>query len=333
MTAASTATQPAAASTAATEPLPTDPTTTHIQQPAVGSALLSFAGDCCLGSEYQSASWPSSFDNFVGDNYSYVFQNVRDIFGADDLTLVNLETTLTTATTPVDKQYRFKGRPQNVNMLTAGNIEAVTFSNNHSHDYGQAGFDDTTSDLDGAGVLWSGYGKTFTYTTASGIKIGVTGYSSASQYSYPLSANYTNSIRALKAEGCDVVVFTMHWGIEHTYTPLAAQQTLAHQLIDAGADIVVGTHPHVLQPVEEYNGRYILYSLGNFTFGGNPADKDSAIAQVKVDIDADGYKTFNLNVIPCLITSGPANQNNYQPTPVPVDTTDYNRIMGKLGLT
>jgi poly-gamma-glutamate synthesis protein (capsule biosynthesis protein) len=326
---------PVPATTPPSSPTPTgSPTTVPTPTPEPVTALLSFAGDCTLGSDVDVHGWANSFDTVVGTDYGYPFANVRDIFADDDFTLVNLETALTTSDQPVpNKTFRFKGSPAYTQILVDGSVESVTIANNHSEDYGPAGLDDTEKALDAAGITWSGYDKTLLFTTKSGLTIGVAGDSRISTTDAGLTADDKARIDSLKAQGADIVVYALHWGIERDYQPTPAQVRFAHQLIDYGVDIVYGSHPHVLQPIEAYGGGFIIYSLGNFSFGGNvnPADKDTVIVRVEATIDAVGGKRMSLRVIPASITSVPV-YNDYQPTPVEVGSAAYDRILGKLGL-
>ena len=129
-----------------------------------------------------------------------------------------------------------------------------------------------------------------------------------------------------------MIVCAFHWGRENTFRPTEAQQELARAAIDAGANIIWGHHPHVLQPIEEYNGGIIYYSLGNFAFGGNnsPKDYNTALVQQEVIRDVDGtIKLGELTIVPCSVSSV-ANPNNFQPTPYEVGSKEYEKTMSKL---
>ena len=130
------------------------------------------------------------------------------------------------------------------------------------------------------------------------------------------------------------MIFAPHWGVEKTYTPTKEQPDAGYAAIDAGADIVWGSHPHALQPIEHYRDGVIFYSLGNFSFGGFtvPADFDTALLQQEVIRDADGTVSLGaLTVVPCCISSI-ADRNNYQPTPYTAREEGYDRVLEKLGL-
>ena len=133
-------------------------------------------------------------------------------------------------------------------------------------------------------------------------------------------------------EDVDLVVCLMHWGMEGYYRPSGSQTSLGRAAVDSGADIVYGSHPHVLQSIEEYNGAYIIYSLGNFVFGGNtnPRDKDTAIVQFTIKRAASGEVTVEgMEKIPCSLTST-AGMNDFRPEPYEEGTEEYERAMSKL---
>ncbi len=303
------------------------PTPTPTPQPE--SFTLTFAGDCTLGGSESSFYSLCGFVKTVGSDYRYPFQNVIGYFENDDFSMVNLEGVLSDKATPVEKKFVFRGPTDYVNILTENSVEAVSIANNHTKDHGQGGYDSTVATLTAANVAFAQSHSAMIFTTDSGLTIGV----------YAVTLGYMNieqicgDIAALAQDDTvDVVVFAPHWGVENTYRPTAAQQTLGRAAIDAGADIVYGTHPHVLQPMEEYNGGIICYSLGNFAFGGNgdPKDYDTAILQVEVIRDADGIVTLGKRtVIPCSVSTK-ENMNTFCPTPYPTDSKAYARVMAKL---
>lgn len=329
-TAAPTTTVPPTTAEAATVPETTVPPTTTEPEPEPTVYTLSFAGDCTLGNfkgDYGSAG---SFINIVGDDYDYPFANVLPYFENDDFTMVNFEGTLTDSTEAVDKTFNFHGPPAYARIVTAGSIEAVSLSNNHTYDYGAVGYADTISALEAEGILYAETKGTYLYTTESGLTIGI--YANSFYYD---PADMSQKLASLRQDGAEIIVVSMHWGVERTYTPTEDQQYYARTAIDAGADIVFGHHPHVLQTVEKYNGGIIYYSLGNFSFGGNqaPSDMDTAILQQQVIREADGTVHLGeLTVIPCSISSEDY-VNNYQPTPLEPASDRYLRVFSKLALT
>ena len=207
-------------------------------------------------------------------------------------------------------------------------VEAVNTANNHSHDYGDQGYEDTISALDSAGILNFGYDKTVV-TEVKGIKVGLVGIYELKDH-LERKEQLKQNIAKVKAEGAQITIVIFHWGNEKEEVPDSNQTTLAHLAIDEGADLVCGHHPHVLQGIEEYKGKNIVYSLGNFCFGGNqyPSDMDTMIFQQTFTVDQNGVKADNVtNIIPCSVSSD-SDYNNYQPTPAEGD--EAARILNKI---
>ncbi len=277
---------------------------------------VTFAGDCTLGTDEAfnpATSFNAMYDQV--DNPAYFLQNVADIFGADDLTIVNMEGTLTTSTTRADKTFAFKGPAHYANVLTSSSVEAASVANNHSQDYGEQSLTDTIETLDAAGVQTFGYDH-IAYLDVKGVKVALIGANALSSYENATN-QITQQIAQAREAGAQLVLTYIHWGIERDYVPSLDQVRLGHAAIDAGADLVVGSHPHVIQGYEQYQGRYIVYSLGNFCFGGNsnPSDKDCMIFQQTFSIlDDEVEKNDNVDFIACSISST-SSRNNYQPTP------------------
>ena len=313
--------------TEATEP-PTE-VTEEPTEPPEEHYLFTFAGDCTFGSLEEHIRSEYGFTMTVGDDYGFPFRNVAEYFLEDDFSMVNLEGVLADQSTAVVKKHVFRGPTHLVNILTENSVEAVTIANNHTMDHGQAGYDSTVATLTDAGVTFAEQDGSFIYTTESGLTLGV--------YSVSLDNlnidQITAAIAVLDADPkVDIVILAAHWGIENTFKPNEQQQSVGHAAIDAGADIVFGTHPHVLQPIEEYNGGIIYYSLGNFSFGGNgsPKDYDTAFVQQEVIREVDGTVHLGeLTIIPCSISTNP-HQNDFRPTPYAADSKEYARIMSKL---
>lgn len=308
---------------------PTEPPTEAPTEPPDEAFILSFAGDCCLAN-LKTWSKDRYFMGTVGTNYEYPFAAVQDYFAADDCTFVNLECVFTESTSSYNKQFVFKGPPAYSQILSVGSVEFANIVNNHTMDYGQVGYDDTAAALDDVGIPYAHQRDTRIFTTESGLTIGVYADNNPKNID-----GLKEKIDNMRAEGAELIVVSMHWGAEYYYAPNQIQIDLGHGAIDAGADIVFGTHPHVLQPIEEYNGKYIYYSLGNFSFGGNtnPADKDTAIIQQQVIRKADGsIHLGELTIIPCSVSST-ENTNDFQPTPMEPNTEAYDRVLSKLNGT
>ena len=291
---------------------------------------LSVVGDCTLGTD-ETFDYDTSLNAYY-ENYGadYFLQNVKDIFSTDDLTIANFEGTLTDSDEREDKTFAFKAPASYASILTGGSVEAVNTANNHSHDYGDQSFDDTLAALDDAGIVHFGYDET-AVMDVKGIKVGLVGIYELYDH-LEREQQLKDNIAKVKADGAQLIVVIFHWGNETETVPDSNQTTLGRIAIDEGADLVCGHHPHVLQGIETYKGRNIVYSLGNFCFGGNssPSDMDTMIYQQTFTIDADGVKKDNVtNIIPCSISSAAYDgYNNYQPTPAEGD--EATRILGKI---
>lgn len=270
---------------------------------------FSAAGDCTLGVD---SRYSTNFNSvYQRRGAAYFLKNVRDVFSDDDLTVVNLEGTLTTSTDRAVKTFTFKGPAEYTDILKNGSVEAVTIANNHSHDFGATGFSDTQKALDQANIPYFGY-NTVATLRVRGEKFALIGINGLDD---PSEATLTKLITRAKKQKPDAIIVYYHWGIERNALPEAYETKLAKSAIDHGADLVLGSHPHVVQGIERYKGRYIVYSLGNFCFGGNsnPTDKDSMIFQLTFHFE-DGKLTAtnNAKVLPCAI-SGHTGVNDFQP--------------------
>lgn len=276
--------------------------------------LLSFTGDCILGTDenfYYDTSFNAYYENYGS---AYFFQNVKDVFKKDDLTIINMEGTLTDLTTRKDKQFAFKGDPEYVKVLTNGSVEAANMANNHTYDYGEDSFKDTVNILEKNKIRTFGDDETV-IIPVKGVNVGIFGIYELDDHEERVP-QVKSDIAKLKKDGADIIVAVFHWGNELERVPDDNQVMLAHLAIDEGADVVVGHHPHVLQGIDTYKGKTIAYSLGNFCFGGNyhPTEMDTMIFQQKFMLDTSKKITDSeINVIPCSVSSE-SDCNNYQPT-------------------
>ena len=294
------------------------------------SLTLSVVGDCTLGTD-ETFDYDTSLNAYY-ENYgsAYFLQNVKSIFSQDDLTIANFEGTLTESDAREDKTFAFKGPASFTSILTDGSVEAVNTANNHSHDYGDQSYEDTMTALDAAGIVHFGYDET-AVMDVKGIKVGMVGIYELKDH-LEREQQLKDNIAKVKADGAQLIVVIFHWGNETETVPDSNQTTLGRLAIDEGADLVCGHHPHVLQGIETYKGKNIIYSLGNFCFGGNssPSDMDTMIYQQTFTITSEGVQADNVtNVIPCSISSAAyEGYNNYQPTPA--DGDEAARILAKI---
>ena len=283
------------------------------------SVTISFTGDCTLGTYAKSSNRAFEVLFEQQKDYNYYFNNVKQIFENDDYTVVNLEGPLTDATVAQDKPFAFKGRKDYVNILLNGNVEAVNLSNNHIMDYYEEGFNDTVEVLNENNIDY--FNNTIYHIEEiNGYKFGFAGFKAFNLYT---KNEIDNAIKYFNDNDVDIKIITLHGGIEYDYQFDSIKEELAHYSIDNGADLVVGHHPHILQGIEEYNNKYIIYSLGNFCYGGNrcPIDMNSMIAQVTFNFKDKKIDNYDLNLIPVSISSVDY-ENNFQPTILECDKKD-----------
>ncbi len=283
----------------------------------VGQVTLTItaAGDCTFGGMEGAKSY-GRFAEYVGKyGYDYFFDNVRDIFRNDDLTIVNLEGPLTTETKKHSHGYVFKADPSCVQILTGSSVELCNLANNHSQDYGMNGLKQTAQVLDDNGIGFCGYSVAYE-KTIKGVRVCALGFTKWDN-------NKDQIIEMVKEyrEKCDLLIVNMHWGWEHRNQYSTEQATVGRAVIDAGADLVIGTHPHVIQGIEKYKDKYIVYSLGNFCFAGNadPEDKRCIIFQqtfsfvVGMNLSRAGCTGGGINIIPANVSSVNY-MNDFKPT-------------------
>lgn len=307
-------------------------------QPEPEYFTLSAIGDCTLAPRPNSAD----FLNKVNGDYSYPFSNTVQYFESDEFTIANLECTFSDRNLPYDYTvalFYFIAGSDYANILTEGGVDFVNTTNNHTYDFYQKGVDDTCAALEAVGLPYGIENQAQIVTSENGIKFGI--YCSYNNFK-PDIDQAVQAIEQLRSDGADYVICMFHWPEdEMVYTPTEDQITVAHACIDAGADLIYGSHTHCLQPIEEYNDGVILYGMGNWSFGGSdmPRDPDTAIVQITLRRDADGsVSNDGLTVIPCRVSStapDPDNPqkyayNDYRPTPYEEGSTEYERTMSKL---
>lgn len=277
---------------------------------------ISAAGDCTLGTD-EGFNYKRSFKGKYDavQDPAYFFQNVQPVFAQDDLTIVNMEGTLTEETTREPKQFAFKGDAEYAKILTAGAVETANLANNHSFDYGKKSYEDTITALEAEGISSFGYERT-AVMDIKGVKVGLAGVYELAEH-IDCKQDLLDNIASLKEQGAQIIIVSFHWGQEKENVPSDVQVELAHAAVDNGADLVLGHHPHVLQGIEEYKGKNIVYSLGNFCFGGNsaPSDMDTMIFQQTFTVKDGKLQEDNVtNILPCKISSAyEKGYNNYQP--------------------
>ena len=300
------------------ETIPSNPEEPVTLQPD-GSILITISagGDLTFGGDVREQR-ESLFDRELkrqGGDLSFVARNVREILEKDDMTLVNFETTLTTA--PVYKKnnsFVFSAPLEYVEILEHFSIEAVSFENNHAMDHGETGIEDTQRVLTQAGIVWSTEAYPAIYET-KGVRIGMLAYQTFNG-NYPRLMEKVPQDIAMMRQKSDIVIVSYHWGDELDYMPNSNQQDLGRLTIDSGADLVLGHHSHRINPIEQYNGKYIVYSLANFSFAGNnkPSDMSSFIFQTRFSFKDGQAAPQGFRIVPMRISSK-TDYNDFIPTP------------------
>ena len=306
-------------------PAPTStPSPTPAPEPTPITITLTAAGDVTLGGDTRRIGTFAAFDKvWRAEDSEYFLKNLEPIFTASDITIVNLEGPLTTAEKRVSKTHVFKGRPEYAKILSAGGVNLCNLGNNHALDYYAQGLKDTKAALDAEGIAHFGFSDAYV-TEIKGVTFGFCGYWAKDMD----ISEVKRTIRSLR-EDCDIVVVSFHWGTEYKYTPDRANVSLAKTAIDDGADLVLGHHPHVVGAIEQYKGKYIVYSLGNACFGGNfnPSDSDSMLFQQTFILEDGAIVDGGINIIPIRISSN-SKRNNYQP--VLLNEKDSQRLFAKV---
>lgn len=271
---------------------------------------MMFGGDVYLSNHVLSA-----YDK-AGGIHGVLDQKIQEQIKESDIFMVNQEFPFSNrGTAAADKQYTFRLPPEKVSIFSEMGIDIVTLANNHALDFGSDALLDTGAALDGVGIRYVGAGenmeraKKLETIKVGGKVIGFLGASrvipvhtwNANSYTPGMLTTYDPEIllgEIQKAKTvCDYVVVYVHWGIERAEMPKDYQRTLGQQYIDAGADLVIGSHPHVLQGIEYYKDKPIVYSLGNFVFGSSIPK--TALLQVELE-----GENVELSLIPCTSSAG-----------------------------
>ncbi len=259
--------------------------------------------------------------------YGYPLSGLQDIFERDDMTFVNLECVLKSDKSheKTDKQFRFRGLPEWTQVLTEGSVEQVNIANNHYIDYQSEGKRATREALKAGGIPYSGYGYRYVWET-DGVRIGFAGIRETIYLQN--KGQIYEDISALRDEGCDVVIYSCHWGQEYAEKHNELQQEMALAAAQAGADLVVGTHPHVVQGISVIGHTPVIWSLGNLMFGGTIEMTvfDAILANVRLRFENGIYLGCAVSLTP-ILTSGLAAEGVNDYRPVLSEGDDSERIL------
>ena len=310
---------------AAETPVPTPSPTPAIQQDGTTMVTITAAGDLTIGTNYQAyknlnaSIFGKELKKQDGD-INFYLRNIKDVLAQDDLTLVNFEGTLAdSVTVPSSKksnQFLFLAPLEYAQTLKNNSIEAVSLENNHVYDFGEDGYASTVNALTGQGIIYSN-STTLGVYEAQGVKIGMLAYQTFNGGYDEIYAKMPSDIQNARDQGCGIVIVSYHWGEEKDYYPNSNQQKLGKATIDAGADLVLGHHSHRINPIEEYKGKYIVYSLGNFSFAGNnkPTDMLTFLFQIRFKYRKGELWSTSFRIIPCRISSK-QDYNDFTITPL-----------------
>lgn len=281
---------------------------------AAEQITMSFVGDCIVGDQYNLRWYPRAFTTLMTEKgLDYPFSGFADVFSHDDITVANCEGVFTTRKlAPGAKVKSMCAPPYFAEVFALGNVEVCNITNNHGHDFGAEGREDTIAALTEYGVGYFGDKHTW-ICEVKGVKIGFCGYTFP--YTDQKMRNFQKRINELRDAGCTFIVASVHWGSEYKYDINYDQRKVGTKLIDMGADLVYGHGPHVLQPMRWYNGGLIVYSLANYTFGADhaPNDDDTAVLQVVFDVNEDGtLSEHSLTVLPAKMH----HDHDYRPVPI-----------------
>ena len=307
---------------------------------------VSMVGDCTLSASPDKRDWGIGFQCTVGDDTDYPFANTVQFLNDDYLTIANLECSLSDKKYSSIEQFSFLGKADYAKILSSGSVEFVTLANNHTMDFGQGAYNDTTAALDAVGVSYAGENECYLYQSEGGLKIGLfcmynglTGNAfsllsaSAQEKLVAESKDWIDrAVPKLEEMGAEYTIACLHMGTEGNYETTDVQVELCRYAIDAGFGSVYCTHAHRLQPAELYGEGIIFYGLGNWIFGGHtnpgngkdPASYDTGIGKITLCRRGSKVTLDSYSFIPCCISSaldpengvpGVNSQNNYQPTP------------------
>ena len=282
-------------------------------KPVESTITLTIAGDCLLASDFGRVSNGSFAQKALEGDWTWFLGGVSEYFASDDFSIVNLENVLTddTSLKPRDKgegrAYWYKAPTENTKILTSSSVEFANLANNHTRDYGNKGAQDTIDAVEAAGLLY-GTNEHTEYLEKDGFVIAVIcqGLWSESQ----ANAIIPRIKEAEEHSNFQIVYY--HGGTERVHQPESWRIRASRRLVDEGADLVIGNHPHVLQPREVYNGVEIIYSMGNFCFGGDRHPENRTILyRCYINLVDGELKATSSEIIPCYCYTG--STNNWRP--------------------
>lgn len=281
--------------------LPSDALSESDVPPERDTIKMHFVGDVMLAAENgDDGFW--SFNLFAYDTpKAYYFEKMFPLFSSDDWTVANGENVFTDAENPEkiakkeDPAFWYYSKAENAQIYSAGSVEIVSLANNHAMDYGVSGRDDTKAAIEAAGAMCVLDGTSVTLEK-SGVTVALLCTSMYSEYYLTPILDWLTE--AQKTSDFQIVYY--HGGTERVHTPDGWRVNASHAMVEAGADLVLGNHPHVLQPIETYQGVDIVYSLGNFLFGGShTCENRTMVYALTLDLVDHKINAVKGEAIPC----------------------------------
>ncbi len=279
--------------------------------------LLSLVGDCTIADrndEDRGNYFPRVFA--AQDSPTYPADKVMHWLKADDLTVINHESAISDHPVHAPKAINFRSTPQYAAILKEASVEVACLSNNHAYDYMEQGYKDTISCLDGLGISTSRKDEPC-IMNVKGTEVVIISAGAGVSFDR-IEVTAESVLRQLEQykKKDNLVVVELHWGDEYVELPYSYQQVYAKSFIDAGADIIVGHHPHIIQGIEVYKGKLIAYSLGNFMYSGFVFSYDSASMILRVSFgknDSGEVTMKDWSIVPCFVSGTRTIYNNFQP--------------------
>ena len=290
-------------------------------EPATATNIVhinfSFVGDVMLADYKGQRTKDGFFDYYDAYGPEWFFDKVKHYFKEDDFTIVNVENVFTDRdlsekAKDEDPGYWYKAPTVCASPLVNAGVEVADLNNNHVGDYGTAGKNDTIETLDILGITSGSYMRPCYFSKGS-IIIGMVCAGLWNDYQ---AEQLIGLVKEVKSK-CDICIVYFHGGEMFVHQPDSYKIKGAHNAIDAGADLVVGSHPHCLQPSEIYNDKLIVYSLGNFCYGGSKKPENRTVIldwNIDVDFDTREMVSYGYSFIPCYVYTG--DTNNFQPAPI-----------------
>lgn len=293
--------------------------------PSISTVSFTFLGDCILSSNAGDIRENTFMDYAEEKLPSYFFEKAVPYYNDSDFVIANNEYVLSDRELAKSSKdgvaYWFKSPSSFTSILKAGRIDIVSLANNHTNDYGKEGYADTKASLEDADILWGDI-ENPVYVKKNGITFGIICTKMFNADYKPIISPVIDEVK----ENSDIQILMFHGGTEKQHEPDEWLQDMCHDFVDMGVDLIVGSHPHVLRPMEEYKGVDIIYSLGNFCYGANRLPENRTVIFTETfSFDEDGnYLGQDENFIPFYVHSG--STNNWQPAPI-TNTSEISKTL------